>query len=266
METRRYRVGLDLKKYYRNFAIACVSCLILGAGAVAVTGYAYFYDLNESLVTEYENQLQEQKTRYELEVKQLEADVKISRMEVETKTLELQEQLDELNRIFQESDEQADADFALLRKYWYLLRDAPNNGTINLDHIRYLDNQCRKWDINPHWMWFIYYHESRWITTAINSSSGARGLGQVMPSTGKYMWETVMGHSGGSFSYSSLDNPYVNIEITVMHLGRDIKNGSSFLQAMDHYSGGIGQQFINECISMARSHGVTISASNYRYQ
>ena len=266
METRRYRVGLDLRQHYRRTAIACVSCLLLGAGAVLGFGYAYFYDHDEKLVAEYENQLQTKDEQHEKEVESYTQAMTDAAVAAAQREANIQEQYDELQRIHQEVIEQSAADFAILRKYWYVLRDGPNNGTLTLDLFRFADNKCKEWNINPHWVWHMYEHESQWIVTEVNGGSGATGIGQAMPSTGKVYWEDIMGHGAGSFSTEMLKDPYVNIEITVAHLGRDLQNGATWREAVAHYCGGGVDAYWNTVVRMAAEHGITLTENNYQYQ
>ena len=266
MQTRRYRVGLDLERYYRKSAIMCFIFLLLGVGATLGIGFAVFYDHDTQLVAEYQDQISTMEDEHRAEVEELVTRMREQEKEAAAEKLALEDQLVEVQRLHQAQQELSAADFALCRKYWYVFRDAPNNGTITMDVIRYADDQCKLWDINPHWLWHIYQKESHWTTTAVNSSSGARGIGQVLPSTGASYWETVLGHGRGSFNVSMLDDPLVNVEITTAHLGRDLANGTSFYDAVNHYSGGGGQGYWDDVISLAANHGITLTADNYHYQ
>jgi len=265
LETRRYRVGLNLKKYYRNTIIACVSCLILGAGAVLAFVYAYFYDHDEQLVAEYVETIENQEQRHVTEIANLRDEIMRLNTEARKREADTKTQLDEMQRLLTAEQELSAADFALLSKYWYVLRDGPKDGTISLDVIRYADEQCKRWNINPDWLWHIYQYESSWNVRDVNTSSGASGLGQVLPSTGRSYWTTVLGHSASSYNDSLLFNPMVNIEITTAHLGRDLEKGLSFYDAIEHYSGGGGQAYIDAVVSRAKAHGITLTMENHKY-
>lgn len=265
METRRYRVGLNLKQYYRNMFIACVSCLMLGAGAVLLIGYACFYDHDERLVAEYVEVIRAQENEHNDEIEEFRRRVDKLTEEADQRESDLQTRLNEAERLLATEHEQSAADFALLSKYWYVLRYGPKDGTIGLDLIRYADDQCKRWNINPDWMWHIYLKESTWNVGAINPVTNASGLGQIMPETGRHYWTRILGHSESSYNDSILFNPMVNIEITTAHLGRDLANGSSFYDALNHYSGGGGQDYVNSVIAKAKSHGITLTLNNHSY-
>ena len=142
----------------------------------------------------------------------------------------------ELDAIKAERNEQYRAEFTTLAKYWYVFKNALPRSTVTPEMIIYLDTKCQERNVNPHMMWIIYYLESKWDETAVNSKSNATGLGQIIPSTGKAYWLNILKHD--SFSTSMLLDPYVNIDITVEHIARDLQAGKGLSGAINHYSGG----------------------------
>lgn len=259
LETRRYRMGVNRRLYHQRLIISCLSCLILGVGATLVVGHAYFYDHDEVLAAVHEKEISGLIDHYETRLATTTAEL------TEAKEI-AEEQLEEVERLYAAQQELSAADFNLLHKYWFLFRYGPTNGTITLDAIRYADDQCKKWDIDPYWLWYIYNQESDWNIHDVNIISGARGIGQVLPSTGQAYWEKVLGHGAGSFNVMMLNDIFVNIEITTAHLGRDLANGSTFKQALNHYSGGGGDAYIRGVQQRAARHGITLSLTEYHYR
>lgn len=262
---RRYRVGFDTTLYYRRLMKACIVTLLLGVGATAALCCSYFMDRSNQVAANYETRISALVEEHEKEVTVLQKELDGAAAEERKKTAELQEQYDELLRIHQEQQNLSSADFSLLRKYWYVLKDAPNDGSITLDTLRYADEQCKKWNLNPHWLWHIYQHESHWTASIVNTRSGATGIGQVMPSTGRWYWENVLGHETGSFQTSMLKDPMVNIEITTAHLGRDMEAGLTWKQAVEHYCGGGVDTYWGVVVNYGASHGINLTADNWYY-
>lgn len=160
------------------------------------------------------------------------------------------------------------SDFYLARKYWYVFKDVSSDSGITMDVVKYLDDVCKEYDINPHWMWAIYWVESRWTTNIDNSKgSGARGLGQVMPDTGKYIWETVLGHEPGSFKTEMLYDPYVNIQITVALIELKLRDLGSMAESVRYYTGSSNYSQHYGIIAAAKQiAGIELSESTIHYQ
>lgn len=278
---RRYRVGIDVRAYTRKFIMGCcISSLITmiimligfallcGPGIktlidnhvteIAMMGQSHSEEI-ERLNSEWEQKMNAQRMTYETQYKQDTSllDDRIHTLEADLSAAQLT-----LGRIEASSEE----DFDLLRKYWYVFQRAGDNSGLSIDVIRHVEEVCEKWDVNPHWMWAVYWEESNFRAKIDNTSgSGARGLGQVMPSTGKSYWENVLGNGAGSFKTDMLYDPYVNVDITVAIIGRNLSNGQTMYQVLNQYSGGGGKVYFNEVVANGKTHGITLDDSNWHY-
>ena len=159
--------------------------------------------------------------------------------------------------------------FKVLQKYAYVFQMSGRgnyvNSTMTVDLILYIDQVCKEMNVNPHWMMFIYSVESWWNASAVNSSSGASGLGQVMPSTGRDYWTNVFNRPASTYSRDLLFDPYTNVEITVKHIQRSLDSGQNMRGALNQYSGGGGSWYYDTVVSRAAAAGVTLSESATRY-
>ena len=167
----------------------------------------------------------------------------------------------------QELQEVGEAEFDILNEYWYVFKYAGDNSGLTVDLIKYVDTMCKEWNVNPHWMWSIYWVESRFNTNIDNTAgSGARGLGQVMPSTGRSFWENVFNNGDGSFYTDMLYDPYVNVQITTAIIGRHLSNGWSMYDAVNQYSGGGGDDYYNKLITAGNDIlGVSLNTETPTY-
>lgn len=239
MVTRRYRVGIDIEKYAKRFIVGCVISFLFGAALCTTVVSAIMINYNDAQITEmnahFEEQYAEQEAAFAVERTAYERRITTLETEKEVVTQRLTNTQNELENILSLQQ----ADFQLLQKYWYVLKEADPKDGLTLEVLRFADQECQKWDVNPDWMWHVYQHESHWTTEIDNAAgSGARGLGQVMPSTGKEMWERILGHGAGTFTLDMLYDPYVNVEITVAIIGRNLEKYDSMSKALELYSGG----------------------------
>ena len=270
MITKRYKVGLDIRSYTQKFIRGCVIS-ILSTAIAMIIWFVIIYVPNVNAMQEshanevaqidsdWSRRMVQQKnqmtSKYERDTSVLTA--KIEQLEADLAAAQLT-----LDRI----KEQGSEDFDLMRKYWYVFQRSKENSGLSVDLIRYVDEVCEEWDVNPHWMWAVYWEESNFHAAIDNNiGSGARGLGQVMPSTGKYFWENILGHGAGSFKTDMLYDPYVNVDITVAIIGRHLSNGWTMYQALNQYSGGGGDRYFSEVLATGKMHGVTLDDSNWHY-
>lgn len=155
------------------------------------------------------------------------------------------------------------ADLAVLRKveqYQYVL----DNG-ISSDLVLYTDEQCKKWDINPHLIWAIVETESRYNPNVDNAEgSTARGLGQIVIDTARNMYENVLGHGAGSYSHQMAYDPFVNIQMMCALLGTGLQNGNTLEYAINRYSGGVSG-YLEHIQGVAAAHGVTLTNDTCHY-
>lgn len=270
MHTRRYRVGIDINKYFRLLILCCIITAAIAVIGTAVIIGSIFAGAYSELESKY-NTAQEKATMYDVLYEshmELTEDYNEAISYIKTKEIEIQTLTAEntaLTAEIEEMNAQKTADFDTLRQFWYVFKEAPDNSGLTVDALLYSDEVCKEWDVNPAWMWHIYFKESGYDVDIDNyGGSGARGLGQVMPSTGKSFWENILGHGAGSFSVEMLYDPKVNIEITTCLIGRNIAT-SSMSNALELYSGGGGTAYWNRVVNAAAEHGITLTNDNAHY-
>ena len=155
------------------------------------------------------------------------------------------------------------ADLAVLRKveqYQYVL----DNG-LSSDLVLYTDEQCKKWDINPHLVWAIVETESRYNPNVENTEgSSARGLGQIVIATARNMYENVLGHGAGSYSHKMAYDPFVNIQMMCALIGTGLQDNNTLEYAIKRYSGGVSG-YLEHIQGVAATHGVTLTNDTCHY-
>ena len=152
-------------------------------------------------------------------------------------------------------------DFADIARLWYVLRDADPECGLDVDVLRYSISQCKVWDVNPDIMWGIYYLESRYYSNRTNEHTYARGLGQVIPSTAEYYWNTVLGHSG--YDHEMAYDPYVNIEITTALMSKNLQYG--YANAVCYYAGDSSGNYLSQLTAKLAEYGIQITDANCHY-
>ena len=277
MIKKRYEVGINIRGYIKKFLIGCILSAVITAVVIITMvavcvgpGIARMADEHsaaiEKLNITWTNKIQEERSVLE---QQYHTDKSALDIEVQNLTAELEETRSHLDQITTAYDDMRDSqkeDFELLREFWYVFRYAEKDSGITADLVRYADDVGKAGNINPHWIWSIYWKESNFRTYIDSASgSGARGLGQVMPSTGKSYYENILGR--GRFTTDMLYDPYVNVDITVAILSRNFSVSGSVYETLNQYSGGGGMSYYNDVISIAETKfGITLNESNWQYR
>lgn len=136
---------------------------------------------------------------------------------------------------------------------------------ISTDLILYADEQCREWNLHPQFLWAVVELESKFDPNADNlAGSSARGLGQILKGTGKYLWEDILGNPKGSYYHDMAYDPYVNIQLMCCHLGSSFNRGCLLNEAVKAYSGGTSG-YMEKLMNIATSHGYDLSDVTCRY-
>lgn len=78
------------------------------------------------------------------------------------------------------------------------------------------------------------------------------------------MWERILGHGAGTFTLDMLYDPYVNVEITVAIIGRNMEKYDSMATSLKLYSGG-SSSYYDVIVGMAAEHGITLTENNTHY-
>lgn len=257
MEKRMYYVGVRADRFrkqtFYKFAgltiammIAMVAIMVVAMDAVS----SYYQDQINKISQTYAQNLEVLETKYQGQIDELNATIEEQNTLVETLTAETTAQRADSAEMFE-----------LARKYWYVFRDAPDNSGLTMDDMAYLDNLCKEKDLNPHIMWCIYDNESGYTAVIDNfSGSSARGLGQVLKSTGKAMYENIM--KLGTYSHDMAYDPQINMNITTTMIDRNIDSGLK--NAIALYSGDATGAYYNKILATAANHGVSLSDTGYQ--
>ena len=257
MKTRsqylRERTKQIRAEMFRGFAIMFViACVLMICAAVLLLRMqsAMYEDRINSITMEYETELTSMETNHANELAYY-----------KDLTTEYDGVITELTTRLNDSHSESVDLFELCRKYWYVFRDAPDNSGLALEDMVYLDNLCKDYDLNPHIMWCIYDNESGYTTVIDNfSGSSARGLGQVLASTGKSMYENVL--QLGSYTHELAYDAQINMQITTAMIARNVDSG--LYNAIALYSGDSTGGYYNRILSTAADHGVDISDTSYQ--
>lgn len=257
MEKRMYYVGVHADRFrkqtFYKFAgltiammIAMVAIMVVAMDAVS----SYYQDQINRISQTYAQNLEVLETKYQGQIDELNTTIEEQNTLVETLTAETTAQRADSAEMFE-----------LARKYWYVFRDAPDNSGLTMDDMAYLDNLCKEKDLNPHIMWCIYDNESGYTAVIDNfSGSSARGLGQVLKSTGKAMYENIM--KLGTYSHDMAYDPQINMNITTTMIDRNIDSGLK--NAIALYSGDATGAYYNKILATAANHGVSLSDTGYQ--
>jgi len=150
----------------------------------------------------------------------------------------------------------ADADERLAIAQWYgrhgnphvafeiavgLLRDRPTRDVYELAYPKPWWSTVKRWakeyGVDPLLALAIMREESNFLPTAV-SSSDARGLMQLLPSTGRWIVESKL---GVSYRDDTLFDPETNIRSGIYFLGSLLRQfGGNAVQAVAAYNGGPG--------------------------
>lgn len=261
MKTTVYRVGINLTEYRKRMHQSIIMSagitfgvmLIVMICAVLLTVQAYSSRLT-TLEAEHAAQLAAVDEEYQNQIDYLNYAHK-------TEADGYQTVIDELSEYTNQRVADSQELFEYARKYYYVFRDAPDNSGLTMDDIVYLDDLCKEENLNPHLMWCIYDNESGYITTIDNySGSSARGLGQVLASTGKSIYENIL--QLGSYDHSMAYDSKINMQLTVELISRNI--GSGLYNAIALYSGDSSGAYYNKLLQTAREHGVDIQSTGYQ--
>lgn len=278
METKIYRVGAydvaRIEKLLIQFALIGVGIGVVISIIITGTIFSIAYHQQK---TYYEDQIETYSAKLTTLVVdyegQLDTADQVLRDTVTTyddKYATYTDQIDALN--FQIADLEAEilrlssaqtADFEMLKNYLYIFTDSPTNSGLTIDHIKWSWECAKTWNVNPQLMWAIYEVESDLNPKTDNAKSSARGLGQVLESTAKEIWEDVLGHGPGSYKHTMAYDPYVNIEITTCLLGRNLANGT--MEDAIWLYGDRTESYYGKVINAATDHGYTLTENNAHY-
>lgn len=203
-----------------------------------MSAYELFTAEIEELNAQYVEEISTLNTQHLAETSELQATIQDLTAEVSARD----EQIIAIQQIHEEED--TAVSLGLMKKYLYVIQDAPTNEGVTLDLIAYTDQLCRDRNVNPHLVWAIIYHESRYQANAHNPRTDARGLGQFIPRTGRAIYQDYL--NLGTYSHDLAYDPYVNVELITEYL-RDINTRcSNNRDVLDEYGGYTAGQYYEE--------------------
>lgn len=260
MQTRIYQIDVHSKEYHISMIRNCVATAV-------VVGIIMLLFLSIALFTQaqyYESQLMTLENEYELEITNIhqsyEAKIATLNKTISDQKAYTETIISELNTLEEEKELDSRYLFEIAQKYWYVLKDAPSNSGLTMDDLVYQDELAKDKNINPHIMWCIYDVESDYTVRIDNKVSSARGIGQVLNSTGRLIYENVL--NLGSYKHEYAYNAQTNMEIATELISRNI--GGGLYNAIVLYSGDRTGSYYNTILSMASRHNVSIANTSYQ--
>lgn len=256
---RRYQVGIDLDHYAHVMIVGCIISAVAAALLTAAIAGVIIYTMRSS----YEDKITNLETELSSIQESYENEIDLINLAHDEEVKDLNENITSLANQVEQLLQEDSADFEILRRYWYVFKDAVDNSGLSTELIKHVDDVCKEWDVNPHWMWMIWKSETGWSTGLDNKEgSGARGLGQIMPSTGKNLYENVLGR--GTYTHTMAYDPFINSELSIVHIGRNIAT-STMSNAIEIYSGGGGSSYYNKVVTNGKKYGITLTEANAHY-
>jgi len=127
----------------------------------------------------------------------------------------------------------------LEERFFYALYDTEGRrNDLNEHTLGVLVDTCEQYNVSPDLMLGIIMTESEGHSNAKNKSSTATGFCQILRSSGKYIYEDLMGNPKGSYSHDMAYDPDLNLRmgvVLVSELKREYK-GNTY-KAIQHYRG-----------------------------
>ena len=185
------------------------------------------------------NEIQElNQTVTELEQKNVELETKIAEYETKEEILNIQisqnkyySQGNADNLVVKEELESGD-----ISDYEYIQFVDGSSTDLTDDQIHYAVAKMKENGLNPHLLFCIFYNESRGVSKATNAKTDCRGYGQILESTGEYIYEDYL--QEGSYNHDLAYDPYENIDLSVGLLTCLMEqNNGNLYRTMNSYSG-----------------------------
>lgn len=166
----------------------------------------------------------------------------------------LSEDYDKLNKEYKQLAERKE----LFDKYSYAIVDKAGKRTdLSYDEIKTGEELAKKEGLDPNLVFGIIMTESGGNAKATNSASTARGYGQMLKGTGKYVYENIQGHGSGTYNHDMAFDPTTNISLMCSYLGYLKGTGKSAYATMKSYRGLEPTGYIN----MINSHISRVGSS-----
>jgi len=236
--------------------------VLLGTALSIIVGISFFTYLQRA----HDNKLMAMSSHYESTIQQLNAahEEELSRAEAQiseltARTLELEESLETMQNLH--TADSGTISMWLVKKYMYVIKEAPLNKGVTLDLIAYNDQLCKEKNVNPHLVWAIINHESRFNAKACNPETDARGFGQFIPSTAKSVYENML--KLGSYTHDLAYDPYISIQLIVEYL-RDINTRqTNNVDVLNEYGGYTAGRYYREIKAYMDAVGTDATVTVY---
>ena len=197
------------------------------------------------------------------EVSKLKDQINYLETQITNYQCEIDQLFDEVDRLNGIISTEASNDLALLKKYSYVIDKAPVDGGVSPELILYMDNLCKEKDINPHMVWAIIDIESGFNSRAKNVNSSARGLGQFLSSTGKFVYESFIGTDSYNHAVHAHD-PYIGIQLIINYLNYlKLYHMDNVVSMIQNYSGSTDMSYFNKLETQMAAYGSDIFVIDY---
>lgn len=168
----------------------------------------------------------------------------------------LAREFDELNNDYEELSEREE----LYDKYEFaIIRSNHTRTDIRYEDFKHLEEIAAEEGISQDGIDLclsFVMNESNGLEKAANASSSARGYGQLLSSTGRFCYTTLMGHSSYNHEVIALDGP-TNLEMSLRYLAYlDEYNHHSATAVVRSYCGGWNDAYVNK-LNRYLSRGTT---------
>lgn len=213
-------------------AIITVVCLSLLTLTVVVLNSQF-----QKMELEHQEELQEVHESYKNTIQESEEEIDTLNVLILSLRATIDDQTAVMASLKHQLEEDNKLEFELYHKYWYVIRDADPDGGLTMEDIAYMDALCKERNFNAHWIWSIMHTESGYNVKAQNATSSARGLGQVLSSTARSMYERFMGNPKGSYNHEFAYDAKTNIAIVVEYCCYLKENYSTPQQMIYSYRG-----------------------------
>ena len=151
-----------------------------------------------------------------------------------------------------------------LVKYEYynvFMWDGGNRTDCNFEIIGYLKDLIKDEPVNDitfYCAWIMV--ESKWHNDARSNLSNATGLPQFIGSTGKYVYEKLMGNEEGSYNHDVMaTDPYIALPMMVTYVDKLLKaNNGDLIKAIDNYRGKHSEEYLLKIDSYLTQCGTSL--------
>lgn len=153
-------------------------------------------------------------------------------------------------------------------KYYYIFElvnkyKTPN--AIKYSNLVKLDEECKERNVDPHMMLGLYNLESKFNTKAESSLSSAKGIAQIIKSTGEFLYKDYLGYEGKYNHEVMAKDANLSIEMSVVYIQRLMNSWKDPDKALYSYNGGeIGSEYYERVNKFIASRGLPRTTGRYR--